>query len=539
LIGKPSGPNRVTCADPDPLVSALAARCRALLASGDQVADEFALALGFHERDPDSFATARTRLCFGEWLRRRGRRIDAREHLHAALALRDVQGCAMMHSVRMHGERDPGQTADEANLGQLMREGRLDEALGMLHQAFERRQTPEVARGLAEFYALRGNWDKSEHFARTWIAIDPRSDAARLLLVIVLTVLGRPADAVHEAGVATSVNPTSSLAWAALSYAGLPTRSPPKGRRVNVDQSRQAAQRCVELDRDRLLSQAIYGLIWFAVNEPEPHLPARQPDPDPLSVDAVRWLATAEHSLGFDGAALFLYGLVLAVEPRDQLALARAVQLARANTTFSGLLVSNPWVIAFLPAQLGISNLYHYARGYADRRQLPGRVAETLRTDILRRRAHSAIRPLLGVALPAAGAYWVYQGQIEANGGKVIGGYALACSGIWLLGSWIYARWRLRFRRRQHADLSPHLVEALGRDTLPLKARSLAWPLAAALLGWLGGFFVYMGFTDADPTNRPLGLIAGPYMLGVSIWVMTRWLVLRWRLRHLSAVRRA
>jgi DNA-binding CsgD family transcriptional regulator len=74
---------------PDPLASALAARCRALLADGDLAAEEFAAALGFHERDPDAFATARTRLCFGEWLRRRGRRVAAREHLYAALDVFD------------------------------------------------------------------------------------------------------------------------------------------------------------------------------------------------------------------------------------------------------------------------------------------------------------------------------------------------------------------------------------------------------------------------------------------------------------------
>lgn len=74
---------------PDPLASALAARCRAQLAVGDDVAEEFATALRFHERDPDAFATARTWLCFGEWLRRGGRRVDAREYLHAALNVFD------------------------------------------------------------------------------------------------------------------------------------------------------------------------------------------------------------------------------------------------------------------------------------------------------------------------------------------------------------------------------------------------------------------------------------------------------------------
>jgi tetratricopeptide (TPR) repeat protein len=101
--------------------------------------------------------------------------------------------------------------ADVTDARRLMGDGRLDAALGLLHPAFDHEASPEAARGLAEAYAFRGNWDKAERYARAWISADPESDAARLFLVIVLAVLGRSSDAAHEAAVATSVHPGSPL----------------------------------------------------------------------------------------------------------------------------------------------------------------------------------------------------------------------------------------------------------------------------------------------------------------------------------------
>jgi DNA-binding CsgD family transcriptional regulator len=61
----------------------VAARCRGLLAADDAFEAPFQEALALqHEHDP--FGRARTRLCFGERLRRVGRRIDARAELRAA-----------------------------------------------------------------------------------------------------------------------------------------------------------------------------------------------------------------------------------------------------------------------------------------------------------------------------------------------------------------------------------------------------------------------------------------------------------------------
>jgi DNA-binding CsgD family transcriptional regulator len=60
-----------------------AARCRGLLAADDAFEEAFQEALELHA-DRDPFGRARTRLCFGERLRRAGRRIDARAELRAA-----------------------------------------------------------------------------------------------------------------------------------------------------------------------------------------------------------------------------------------------------------------------------------------------------------------------------------------------------------------------------------------------------------------------------------------------------------------------
>jgi DNA-binding CsgD family transcriptional regulator len=68
-----------------PLFSAHAARCRGLLADGDGFESHFLRALDLHTQVESPFALARTRLCYGERLRRAGRRVDAREQLRAAL----------------------------------------------------------------------------------------------------------------------------------------------------------------------------------------------------------------------------------------------------------------------------------------------------------------------------------------------------------------------------------------------------------------------------------------------------------------------
>jgi DNA-binding NarL/FixJ family response regulator len=68
-----------------PELRALAARCRALLATGDEAMGEFKAALKLHTLANQPMDQARTQLLAGEHLRRARRRADARLHLRAAV----------------------------------------------------------------------------------------------------------------------------------------------------------------------------------------------------------------------------------------------------------------------------------------------------------------------------------------------------------------------------------------------------------------------------------------------------------------------
>jgi DNA-binding CsgD family transcriptional regulator len=69
--------------------AAVSRRCEGLLADEDAFAPHFEQALTIHESAADAFQLARTHLCYGERLRRSGRRIQAREQLRQALELFD------------------------------------------------------------------------------------------------------------------------------------------------------------------------------------------------------------------------------------------------------------------------------------------------------------------------------------------------------------------------------------------------------------------------------------------------------------------
>ena len=66
------------------IASALAARCRGLLAADDAFEQPFQTALHWHAQAGRPFEEARTQLCFGERLRRARQRAKAREQLQAA-----------------------------------------------------------------------------------------------------------------------------------------------------------------------------------------------------------------------------------------------------------------------------------------------------------------------------------------------------------------------------------------------------------------------------------------------------------------------
>jgi DNA-binding CsgD family transcriptional regulator len=79
---------------------AATARCHGMLADDNGFAQHFGEALAGHDTP---FETARTRLCFGERLRRAGRRIEARENLQEALRAFDRLG-ALPWAERARGE---------------------------------------------------------------------------------------------------------------------------------------------------------------------------------------------------------------------------------------------------------------------------------------------------------------------------------------------------------------------------------------------------------------------------------------------------
>ncbi|HEX3517343.1 MAG TPA: LuxR family transcriptional regulator [Trebonia sp.] len=69
-----------------PWATAVAARCAALTAADADAGPLYRQAVAAHEGDGRPFEQARTRLLYGEWLRRNQRRADARDHLLEAAA---------------------------------------------------------------------------------------------------------------------------------------------------------------------------------------------------------------------------------------------------------------------------------------------------------------------------------------------------------------------------------------------------------------------------------------------------------------------
>jgi DNA-binding CsgD family transcriptional regulator len=127
----------------DPLACALAERCRALVAEASAVEGRFERALALHAPAGNPFEEARTRLAYGERLRRHGRRIDARERLHAALAVFERLGAEpwaerARSELRASGERlrrrDPAArdelTPQEVQIALVVAEGRTNREVG-------------------------------------------------------------------------------------------------------------------------------------------------------------------------------------------------------------------------------------------------------------------------------------------------------------------------------------------------------------------------------------------------------------------------
>ena len=105
-----------------PWALARAARCRGQLGPDDELDEHFTEALRLHERTPDVFETARTRLAYGARLRRARQRVRAREELRAALELFDHLGAspwAELASAELAATGETARRRDAATLDDL------------------------------------------------------------------------------------------------------------------------------------------------------------------------------------------------------------------------------------------------------------------------------------------------------------------------------------------------------------------------------------------------------------------------------------
>jgi DNA-binding CsgD family transcriptional regulator len=121
----------------------LEARCRALLSDGTAADDLYREAIGRLGRTPLQPELARARMLYGEWLRREGRRLDAREQLRTAYDMLAAIGMvafaerarreliATGEVVRKRSaEAATTLTAQEALIARLARDGRTNAEIG-------------------------------------------------------------------------------------------------------------------------------------------------------------------------------------------------------------------------------------------------------------------------------------------------------------------------------------------------------------------------------------------------------------------------
>ncbi|HZD72016.1 MAG TPA: AAA family ATPase [Actinomycetes bacterium] len=92
-------------------------RCRALASGGKEAEGHFQAALAVDGIGERPFELARTELLYGEWLRRRRRRADARTHLRAAVELFERLGAAPWTERARSELRASGETARNRTLG--------------------------------------------------------------------------------------------------------------------------------------------------------------------------------------------------------------------------------------------------------------------------------------------------------------------------------------------------------------------------------------------------------------------------------------
>jgi DNA-binding CsgD family transcriptional regulator len=102
-----------------PWALARSGRTRGLLASDEDLEEEFEAALCLHEQTPDVFETARTRLAYGARLRRAGRRKRAREQLREAVEAFDALGATPWSNLARLELEATGETARKRDASTL------------------------------------------------------------------------------------------------------------------------------------------------------------------------------------------------------------------------------------------------------------------------------------------------------------------------------------------------------------------------------------------------------------------------------------
>ncbi|MGN9761589.1 LuxR C-terminal-related transcriptional regulator [Streptomyces sp. SD31] len=137
-----------TVRSPDDL--ALSARCRALLAPGEEAVDHYRTALDLHSHGTRDFERARTELLFGSALRRLRHRTEARDRLHSALEAFDSFGAPHCADQARTELRALGTPAGVARPGPNAPAGRLTaQQLLVARMAAEGATNREIAARLA------------------------------------------------------------------------------------------------------------------------------------------------------------------------------------------------------------------------------------------------------------------------------------------------------------------------------------------------------------------------------------------------------
>ena len=160
-----------------PLALALLARSRALLASGTEAEDLYRQAIDRLERAGDTAQLARTRLLYGEWLRRQRRRRDAREQLRAA---RDLFEAAGFHAFAQRANGELLATGERASKRTGVSDGQLTpQEMQVAHLVAEGSSNREVA---AQLFISPNTVEYHLQKVFRKVGVSSRTQLARVLL---------------------------------------------------------------------------------------------------------------------------------------------------------------------------------------------------------------------------------------------------------------------------------------------------------------------------------------------------------------------